>query len=151
MDDEREYLEGLLNARFNYYIVFTSLFIFAVFRTPLDNLERGIVLFIGAFVSALIGLAVHRTKLLVEESLKELKTVTGHPYLSLYQRVSSRSNRYWILKTSANNYIIYVPWLITLLLVALALFSIFSLVSVTTEVQYVSGMTGGYPTYVDIG
>ena len=136
MDDERQYLENLLNQRFNFYLVFVSFFLFGIFGGSLGNMERGIALVIGAFISLFIALAVLRTRMLVEEALNDLRELHRHPYGTLYKRLKDKEkyktkwywpfNWYGPLRTSANNYIATVPWLVTMLLLALAIFSLVS-------------------------
>jgi hypothetical protein len=121
-DEEREYLEGLLNTRFNFYLVAVSVFVFAVFRDSLSELERAIALFIGGIVSLTISLAVRRTCLLVETSLENLREDQSHPYTRLYRKISKSSKSYAIwdlpLKISANQYIGWTTTLVTILLFA---------------------------------
>jgi hypothetical protein len=109
LDEERRYLEGLLNARFNFYLVGVSLFLFAIFRADsLSELQRGQVLFLGAIVSAVISLAVLRTILLVEKALDRLRNLGDHPYALLFLDVKDspeyRKKRYCLIKRSANWY-----------------------------------------------
>ncbi|MFQ6028422.1 MAG: hypothetical protein ACE5Q6_13090 [Dehalococcoidia bacterium] len=120
MDDERRYLEGLLNTRFNFYLVFVSLFVFGIFGASLDAVVRGIALIMGGFVSAVISLAVARTFLLVEKALDKLRYDDMHPYALLYWEIEHsdeyKSGLGLLLRYSANNYMLATPSLITLLL-----------------------------------
>ena len=129
MDEERQYLERLLNTRFNFYLVAVSLFVFAIFRESLNELEKGIALCIGGIVSLLIMLAVCRTCLLVEKSLKNLREDQAHPYSRLYREIDDSSKSYAIwylpLKISANYYIVVITLLVTVLLWVLSGFFMF--------------------------
>ena len=120
MDEERQYLEQLLNTRFNFYLVFASLFVVGIYTSDLEGVGRGIALFMGAGKSLVIGLAVLRTTLLVEVALKILRSTTpDHPYKTLYQAIR------WVPPfVSANILIAVTPGLISIALVILGVIAL---------------------------
>ncbi|MEN3334917.1 MAG: hypothetical protein V7641_4282 [Blastocatellia bacterium] len=80
-EKEREYLENLLNSRFNFYLVFVSLFLGAVLDKDSIILEkqRITLLFGGGLVSLLISVAVLRTNILVNRALNWLENEENAP------------------------------------------------------------------------
>src|SRR3712207_3864691 len=93
IEEEREYLENLLNTRFNYYLIFLSLLLVAAFGNDrLDQDVRGALLVSGAAVSAMIAYAVGRTHYLLEYLLTQLRSqkFRGHPYQLAFQHVADR-------------------------------------------------------------
>ena len=126
-DEEREYIEGLLNTRFNYYLVFASLLLVATFGS--GNLAPGAqasLLGLGALVSALIAYTVGRTRHLLEYLLRRLRNTEGHPYRASYVHV----DRHWFYRINANDILVWTAWLLTSLFFAGAI-AILALGSVT--------------------
>ncbi|HMG46295.1 MAG TPA: hypothetical protein VK614_02395 [Allosphingosinicella sp.] len=96
VDEERAYIEGLLNTRFNYYLLFVPLLFVPVSgENALSNYARAGILFFGAIVSALMAYMVIRTKLLLDALLKTI--VDGrekHPYKLACEAVERDKPRY---------------------------------------------------------
>lgn len=110
MDSERKHLEGLLKDRFNFYIVFASIFLLGSLSIKNPD-TRAVVLCFGTLVSFLIGLAVLRTHRLVKLMLDNLPN--NHPYTKLKKQI--------VFPPNANNLLIFVPLVITLLFLYLTL------------------------------
>lgn len=51
LDEERRYLEQLLNTRFNFYLVFASLFTVAVFSSGITLWQKTAALLLGTIIS----------------------------------------------------------------------------------------------------
>jgi hypothetical protein len=117
--DEREYLEGLLNARFNYYLVFASIVLLAAFgSSDLPAATRAAILGAGSLISALIAYSVGRTRHLLQVLLDALAAPeSNHPYRLAKMEVKSRFYR-----RNANAAIELVVWLLTALFLAAALY-----------------------------
>ena len=132
MDQERQYLEQLLNTRFNFHLVFSSLFIVGIYTADLEGKASGIALIMGAIISLVIALSVLRTTWLVEEALKILRSDAKHPYTTLYEAV-----RWKPPFVSANIFIAITPWLISIALFVLGGIALTDSSSVSTTVGQV--------------
>ncbi|MEA3014302.1 MAG: hypothetical protein QOD42_2847 [Sphingomonadales bacterium] len=114
VDEERAYIENLLNTRFNYYIVFVSLLLVPIAGdNPLTQTGRIFLLGLGAFVSALMVYMVVRTKLLLDALLDELEP--NHPYKIACARVKKRR---WLFQINANDVMVLLVFLIMLFFLA---------------------------------
>lgn len=115
LDQEREYIEGLLNDRFNYYLVFASLLLLATFgNNSLTDEVRAILLLAGALVSGLIAYTVGRTRHLLEVLLNRLRADESHPYGIAFRAVGEDHRFY---RRNANDILLCVVWLLTALFI----------------------------------
>ena len=110
MDSERQYLEGLLNTRFNYTLVFSSLFLVAIFQENLDGRYRTAALIAATVVSTISSFSVTRTRRLVEAALKKLRGRSEHPHKITYD-IAEGSGKFF--KRSANVYSEWTTWATT--------------------------------------
>jgi len=120
-EKEREYLEGLLNSRFNFYLVFASLFLVAVLNKDaiLTDKQRIVLLFAGASVSLLIALSVLRTNIRVNQILEWLeKNAPDHPWSTISKKPI------WIVTFRAGTYLTAASLLITSLFFGLAVWQL---------------------------
>lgn len=118
-DAERQYLEGLLNNRLNFYMVFASLLIVGLFGSDaITTSQRVVGLAFGAAVSTVLGLAVWRTHLLIEHILDQLNTAAWHPYAVARREVNC--SRFRILRVNANVTFALIPSILAVLFVILA-------------------------------
>jgi hypothetical protein len=115
--DEREYLEGLLNTRFNYYLVFASIVLLAALGSgDIPAATRAAILASGSLVSVPIAYSVGRTRHLLQVMLDELGSEgSNHPYQVARKTLETGFYRY-----NANGAIELVVWLLTLLFLAAA-------------------------------
>jgi hypothetical protein len=117
IDQERDYIEDLLNKRFNYYLVFASLILVAVAgRGPLTDAARVGLLFFGAVASAMMALMVGRTRWLLQSSLSEILKISDHPYTISYKYIKNNENKIIgkFYSINVNSIMEGVVWLITL-------------------------------------
>lgn len=117
---ERAYLENLLAARLNFYLVFVSFYFVAVFgadekvATPG---QRAIALALGGVVSLIMALSVQRTTALVERVLDDFREVyPTHPYAQAHKTLQGKRVR----SISANLHVTAVPWVVTFAFLLLA-------------------------------
>lgn len=88
LDEEREYIEELLNKRFNYFLLFISfLFIPVTSSNALSSLSRAMLLFLGGFVSAIMAYMIARTRRLLDALLDEIRSAKHHPYRRAFDTV----------------------------------------------------------------
>jgi hypothetical protein len=110
VDEERAYIENLLNTRFNYYILFVSLLLVPIAGdNPLSHLARVCLLAFGACVSALMAYMVVRTKYLLDALLKEI--ADDQPYKRACAKVELDHPRF---TRNANDLMVWLVLLITL-------------------------------------
>ncbi|HEV2818245.1 MAG TPA: hypothetical protein VGW40_13615 [Allosphingosinicella sp.] len=84
-DEERAYIENLLNMRFNYYLVFASLlFLPVTSENALSPAARAGLMVLGGVVSALMAYMVIRTKKLLDALLTEILKDNEHPYTGAF-------------------------------------------------------------------
>jgi cytochrome c biogenesis protein CcdA len=109
---ERTYIENLLAARINFFLVFASFYLVAVFGSDkIAATHRAIALILGGMVSLVMALSVLRTTALVEQVLRSFRDKhPDHPYSLAHNVLETR----WWVKFSANTYISLLPWGITL-------------------------------------
>lgn len=117
VDDERAYIENLLNTRFNYYLLFVSLlFVPIAGENPLSLIARTALLALGAVVSAFMFYMVMRTKLLLDALLKEIvDSENDHPYKRACAAVKLAKPRY---SRNANDFMVWLVVLIATFFVA---------------------------------
>ncbi len=145
-DHEREYIEGLLNTRFNYYLVFASLLLLATFgNSNLQPEAQAFLLAAGALVSCLIAYMVGRTRHLLEAILKPLRESSSHPYATAYQHVKTKHRFY---RKNANDILVWVVWLLTTLFIIGAA-AILALGSVTISASAAQAQSAdpGFPRF----
>lgn len=112
LDDEREYIEGLLNTRFNFYLVFASLLLVATFgNNELVPAVKAGLLVAGAIVSGLMAYLVGRSRHLLECLLRKLRKSPGHPYGLAYRYVRKCT----CYRLNANAILEWIAWLIAIL------------------------------------
>jgi hypothetical protein len=113
VDEERAYIESLLNTRFNYYILFVSLLLVPIANeNSLTQTARVGLLGFGALVSALMAYMVMRTKLLLDTLLKEIvEGPADHPYKRACQALIGRKSRF---TRNANDMMVLLVFLIML-------------------------------------
>lgn len=117
---EREYLENLLNSRFNFYLVFSSVFLAAVIAkdSNISENQRTALLFGGAIVSLLISISVLRTNIFINRVLKWLEDEANapeHPW-----NIIKIKHPVW-RKFRANRFLAAATVLITILFFVLAI------------------------------
>ena len=88
LEKERHYLEGLFNSRFNFYLVFVSLYFVAILGngTPFRGGVWPVVLTVGTAASLLMFLAILRTHALLTPILKRLREQEKSGYQWAYNR-----------------------------------------------------------------
>ena len=92
-DQEREYLEGLLTSRFNFYFVFAGAI--AAGATQLsDPLEQGVLFIVSSVVSGLFWCALYRNYLVVAAIIAEIDKIEGHP-LQMARAAVGSSKEEW--------------------------------------------------------
>jgi len=123
MDQERKYLEQLLNTRFNFYLVFSSLFTVAVFSTGISLWQKTAALLLGTIISYFIQRSVQRTHELVEIALDEIARDPEHAYSIIRTRLPRKKRR-----LRANQFLIRVPHFMMALFFVLFLFSLMNLI-----------------------
>jgi hypothetical protein len=108
---ERAYLENLLATRINYYLVFASFYFVAVFGSDkVQPAHRAIALVLGGMVSLIMALSVLRTTALVEQILCSFRAkYPNHPYSLAHDALKTRR----LVNVSANTYISWLPWGVT--------------------------------------
>jgi hypothetical protein len=112
-DEEREYLEGLLTSRFNFYFVFAGAV--AAGATQIESHREQGVIFIAAFViSALFWRPLFRTSDLISKIIKETDAEHNHP-LSIARR---ESNKQCFLGEANTYFGQLIPGVITFLFLA---------------------------------
>ncbi|PSS49416.1 hypothetical protein [Pseudomonas sp. BBP2017] len=117
--NERQYLEGLLATRVNWFLIFMSFYFVAAFNLD-DGQQRAIALAFGGMFSLAISLSVLRTMSLVEDVLIQFrKQHKEHPYTVAFEHLSEKP----VIKVSANKYIAALPLIATAAFIVLALFS----------------------------
>lgn len=80
LDEERKYLEGLLNTRFNFYLVFNSLLLVAAYSTD-KQVHTFLLLVLGLCVSVFFTTATIRTYHFVSHvSNRIIDEQATHPY-----------------------------------------------------------------------
>lgn len=93
-EKERAHLEGLLQNRINFYLVFSTLLLGLAVQIG-DGRLKTATLLAGSLVSTVMSLSVLRTTRLVRDVLKKLCELPSHPY-----RVIRRSDfwnaNYWL-------------------------------------------------------
>ena len=121
LKSERSYLEGLLSARINFYLVFVSFYFVATFGVDaqkISHAQRAIALALGGLVSFFMALSVLRTTALVENILSAFRQrYPDHPYTRAHESLKNRR----LLNVSANKYIAVLPWGVTVAFFVLAL------------------------------
>jgi hypothetical protein len=106
INDERQYLEGLLTNRIGFHLLFASVFISGLSSIKAPTI-RVIVLITITTISALLCLSIIRTWLLVRQALNELKAdFADEPY----PRYATRA---WL--GNANWWLVPVPIMLTIL------------------------------------
>jgi len=114
VDEERAYIENLLNTRFNYYLLFVSVLLVPIAGdNSLTPTGRTFLLAFGAAISALMAVMVVRTKLLLGVLLDELEG--NHPY-KYASRIVGRKP--WPFRINANDLMIWVVGLTFMVFVA---------------------------------
>jgi len=78
MSQEREFIETILNQRFNYLIVFFSIVIAGAFSTE-NQFHLQLILTIGAVFSYLFYMTLQRSRVKLDLLLNELKSDEYHP------------------------------------------------------------------------
>lgn len=100
-------LEGLLKDRINFYLLFASVFLLGLARIDPDGPTRVVALGIMSVVSLLIGLAILRTHMLVQQALNDIIKHGGpHPYRRYRANIK--------LLPNANKILILVPVVLTI-------------------------------------
>ena len=124
LDEERKYLEQLLNTRFNFYLVFASLFTVAVFSSGITLWQKTVALLFGTIISYFMQRSVKRTHQLVELALDEIgKPHSEHPYARITAKLPKKEKHH-----RANQYLVLVPPLMLALFFFLFLFSLINLI-----------------------
>lgn len=107
VDAERKHLENLLVNRINFYLVFTPVYLAGVYQIQIGPGMRLLALVVGTFISALLGLAIWRTHLLVQKALEEIgELAPRHPYIDYKRKISFPGN--------ANKMLVWIPLIMTL-------------------------------------
>jgi hypothetical protein len=110
---ERQYLEQLLGARVNLYLVFVSFYFVAVFGAEPDTMPghmRALAFALGGVISLFMSLSVLRTTILVEHVLRAFRSkYAQHPYSKAYSAFDGIP----LLKVSANWYTAALPLIVT--------------------------------------
>ena|ERR1041385_1784124 len=123
MDEGRKYLEQLLNTRFNFYLVFSSLFTVAVFSTGITLWQKTVALLLGTIVSYFIQRSVRRTHDIVDIALDEIGRDPEHPYSIIRARLPRKKRR-----LRANQYLVHVPHVMIVLFFVLFVLSLLNLI-----------------------
>jgi hypothetical protein len=123
MDEERKYLEQLLNTRFNFYLVFSSLFTVAIFSTGITLWQKTVALLLGTIISYFIQRSVQRTHDLIEIPLDEIGRDPEHAYPIIRARLPRKKRR-----LRANQFLIRVPHFMIGLFFVLFLLSLVNLI-----------------------
>lgn len=124
LDEERRYLEQLLNTRFNFYLVFASLFTVAVFSSGITLWQKTAALLFGTIISYFMQRSVKRTHELVEIALDEIgKHNREHPYAVITARLPKKEKPH-----RANQSLVMVPPLMLALFFILFLLSLINLI-----------------------
>lgn len=114
VDEERAYIENLLNTRFNYYLLFVSVLLVPIAgENPLTSTGRMLLLAMGAVVSTLMACMVVRTKLLLGVLLHRLEP--NHPYKIASKALGSTWRPF---KINANDLMVGIVGLIAIFFVA---------------------------------
>lgn len=111
VDAERQFLEGLLKERFNFFLVSAPIFLFGVFKAELSDTQRRWALGFGILVFFLATLSILRTHLLVKEALRLLSD--AHPYKEISKKVK------W--PPQANLMLVWICFVVTGLMIVLFL------------------------------
>lgn len=126
LQHEREYLEGLLNTRFNFLLLIMSgLGAALLHEDDLGSRTSALLLVLGAVAATAMGLIILRTAALLREILTLLGREARHPYRRAAARVAHRSrrNRLHHLRINANVVIEIAVYAIPLVLAAAAVAS----------------------------
>ncbi|MEA3014299.1 MAG: hypothetical protein QOD42_2844 [Sphingomonadales bacterium] len=111
IDEERAYIENLLNTRFNYYLLFVSLLLLPVAGdNPLSYNARAALLMIGALVSAMMFYMVLRTNLLLNALLTRIRKNKRHPYTIAFNAVAGN---WFFVRANANTIMVLLVFAIT--------------------------------------
>lgn len=90
VDKERQFLEGLLKERFNFFIVMAPVYLFGVFAANITHNQKLLALGFGLAVFALFSLALWRTNSLINKALDALTKDDAHPYAFLCKQAGRR-------------------------------------------------------------
>jgi hypothetical protein len=125
--EERRHFESLFKDRISLQLVFSTLLLYAVYRGVAPGLQLSLpiigelslqhaIMWVGVFVSAALSQAVFRTYQLVQRTLDEITDRwPADPYPTYVTKVS-----FW----NANHSLLSASFVLTLLLLLLALFGI---------------------------
>lgn len=95
-DKERVHLEGLLQSRINFYLLFSTLLLGLAVQIG-DGRLKWATLFVGSVVSTLMSVTVLRTTILVRRVLDELcRLAPTHPY-SMIRKPQFLNANYWLV------------------------------------------------------
>jgi hypothetical protein len=95
MSDEREFIENLLNQRFNFFLIFYSLVLLAALGAKADSHLRFIIWF-GFFICILLAWTIWRAQQKVDAALTKHLFKSAHPAHTLNDEVKGPSAR-WVL------------------------------------------------------
>lgn len=113
LDEEREYLEGLLTSRFNFYLGFAGVVGAGLTQVQATG-ERAALVAIAFFLSLLFWRALFRTHVLVKYLLEEIDSDETHP-LSRARRRAEAKVEARLFPGNANQYFgQYIPGAITI-------------------------------------
>ena len=113
-DSERKHLEGLLQNRINFYLIFIGLFLGSLYQ--IYGVMREVALVAGTVISFLLTLAICRTYGLVARALRDIEDIDPtHPYIKYRRDISFPPN--------ANHVLVIIPIGVTLLFGTLTLLS----------------------------
>ena len=119
-DEERDYIEGLMNSRFNYYLLFSSFTFIAIANVKVFAVKIAL-LFVALVVSTFFSLILYRSYKMLGFLLKNLGE--NHPYTLAKNELEKNKRRFLVSDASywmgvcipVGIMSIYLVWLIVLL------------------------------------
>jgi hypothetical protein len=120
LDQERDFIENLVSARFNYFMLLFGVVLVYAYTAPCPD-HRVIILSYGTVGTAALAFTIHRVHVKLDHILSRLHKIHGHPVQEIGMATADQPDgsveAAWLLGK-------YIPTGCSLALLALTIFSV---------------------------